>query len=55
MRLRRRTREQDRHGRAAVRQELSDEAAAAQPVDGWKRQRAIECARMEVARNKATQ
>lgn len=54
MRFRRRTREQDRHDRAAVLQQKADSVAAARPVDDWKRQREIECARMERARNAGT-
>lgn len=50
MRFRRRIREQYRHDRAAVLQQQADTVAAARPVDDWKRQREIECARMERAR-----
>lgn len=55
MRLRRRTRETTRHERAVVLQQKAEARAAALPVDYWRRQQAIECERMEAAREKAAQ
>lgn len=54
MKIRKRTREQARHGRAVVLQELAESAVAAQPIDAWKRQQEIECARMKAARRRRT-
>ena len=50
MKLRRRTREAYRHERATVLQQIADSTAADRPVDDWRRQQRIECARMEAAR-----
>lgn len=47
MRILRRTREQHRHEIATVRQQV---LADATPPDDWKRQREIECERMDAAR-----
>lgn len=50
MKILHRTREQARHERATVLQQQAESVAAARPVDDWRRQREIECARMDKAR-----
>jgi hypothetical protein len=52
MRLLRRTRETHRHERAVVLQQKAESQAAALPVDAWKAQQVIECARMALARGR---